>query len=146
MATRRAGRELAVQILYGIDLSGEEPAAAITRHLSSFDSGADASDFARLLVEGVALHRETLDARIAEASEHWRLERMSVVDRNILRVAIYEMIYTSDVPPSVAINEAIEIAKTYGTEASPPFINGLLDRVAALVAAGPGARSGKKEP
>jgi N utilization substance protein B len=91
-------------------------------------------EFARALVRGVAARREEIDALIAEASEHWRLDRMAVVDRNLLRLATYELIATPDVPTGVVLNEAIDLARTFGTEASPAFVNGVLDRVAAHVA------------
>ena len=94
------------------------------------------AEFARTLVRGVAARRKEIDALITEASENWRLDRMPVVDRNVLRMAVQELIATPDVPPGVVLNEAIELAKEFGTEASPAFVNGVLDRVAARVAAG----------
>jgi N utilization substance protein B len=135
MGTRRSGRELALQVLYGVDLSGDAPEAALERWSGSFDAPAEVAAFARALALGVTSNRAEIDAIIAGASENWRLERMSVVDRNILRIAVFEMIHTENVPVTVAIDEAIEIAKSYGTEASPAFINGILDRVAAGLAA-----------
>ena len=80
-------------------------------------------------MEGVASHLEELDAFIVRYSEHWRLERMTVVDRNLLRLAIYELLYQPQIPPKVVINEAVEMAKRYGSEASGGFINGILDQV-----------------
>lgn len=91
-------------------------------------------EFARALVRGVTARREEIDALLAEASEHWRLDRMPVVDRNLLRLATYELIGTPDIPPGVVLNEAIELARSFGAEASPAFVNGVLDRVAARVA------------
>jgi N utilization substance protein B len=88
-------------------------------------------EFARALVRGVASRREEIDRLIGAASEHWRLDRMPVIDRNLLRLAVYELISTPDVPPGVVLNEAIELAKEFGTEASPAFVNGVLDRVAS---------------
>jgi N utilization substance protein B len=81
------------------------------------------------LVEGVGSHLEELDAFIVRYSEHWRLERMTIVDRNLLRLAIYELLYQSQIPPKVVINEAVEMAKRYGSEASGGFVNGILDQV-----------------
>ncbi len=81
------------------------------------------------LVEGVAAHLEEMDVFIVRYSEHWRLERMTVVDRNLLRLAIYELLYQPQIPPKVVINEAVEMAKRYGSEASGGFINGILDQV-----------------
>jgi N utilization substance protein B len=80
-------------------------------------------------VEGVCLHRDAIDERLADASENWRVERMSPVDRNILRIALYEMFHRDDIPPRVSINEAIELAKRFGTEDSRAFVNGVLDRL-----------------
>jgi transcription antitermination protein NusB len=81
------------------------------------------------LVEGVASHLEELDALIVRYSEHWRLERMVAVDRNLLRLAAYELLYQSGIPPKVVINEAVELAKRYGTEVSGAFVNGILDHI-----------------
>ena len=78
---------------------------------------------------GVAAHQEELDALIARYSEHWRLERMALVDRNLLRLATFELLYRDDIPAKVVINEAVELAKRYGTEESGAFVNGLLDRI-----------------
>ena len=81
------------------------------------------------LVAGVAAHQEELDALIGRYSEHWRLERMAVVDRNLLRLAVYELLYLPEIPPKVVINEAVELAKRYGSEDSGGFVNGILDQV-----------------
>ena len=92
----------------------------------------------RELVAGVASHQEELDALIVRFSEHWRLERMTVVDRNLLRLAAYELLYQAKVPPKVVINEAVEMAKRYGSEDSGAFINGILDQIRAAMKAGAG--------
>lgn len=85
--------------------------------------------YGRKLVQGVEEHREEIDRRIEERAEGWPLERLHSVDRNLLRLAIYELLYEEDVPPEVVIDEAVELAKKYGTERSPAFINGILDRI-----------------
>lgn len=85
--------------------------------------------YGRKLVQGVEEHREEIDTLIAERAEGWPLERLHSVDRNLLRLAIYELLYEEDVPPEVVIDEAVELAKKYGTERSPAFINGILDRI-----------------
>jgi len=91
---------------------------------------ADDRQFAEELVKGAIDKIEELDGAIETAAEHWKLERMAVVDRNILRVAVYEILYRNDIPSAVTINEALEIAKKYSSSASAPFINGLLDKIA----------------
>jgi len=96
-----------------------------------------AKEFAGRLVEGVCLHREELDRMIREASLNWRLERMTRVDRNILRLAVFEIIFLEDIPPSVSIDEAVELGKLYGSTDSGAFINGVLDRI--VNAAGEGS-------
>jgi transcription antitermination factor NusB len=83
----------------------------------------------KTMVEGVTSHRDELDAFIVRYSEHWRLERMTIVDRNLLRVAIYELLYQPEIPPKVVINEAVEMAKRFGSEASGGFVNAILDQV-----------------
>ncbi len=87
------------------------------------------SDFTKKLVDGVRKNREMIDQEIEKHSLNWKLNRMSYIDRNILRIAIFEILYCDEIPLKVAINEAIEIAKTYGDKSSAPFINGILDQV-----------------
>jgi N utilization substance protein B len=141
MGTRRKGRELALQILYQLDvqdrLSDEQALALFWQNFArTAEEGAPASEeldgedreFANQLVRGVRQHLDELDAAISRASRNWRLERMARVDRNLLRLAVFELKHAKDVPPKVAINEAIEIAKRYGTAESPAFVNGILDR------------------
>ncbi len=96
----------------------------------------DEREFATAIVEGVERERERIDAEIRGASANWRLERMSQIDRNILRLATYELIAHADVPKNVILNEAIELAKTFGDEGSSSFVNGVLDRIAATVRSG----------
>lgn len=131
MGHRRKAREYALQILYQLDLN---PDAVLEEVLEEFWSrkGADPAmrEFTNLLVRGTLSHREEVDQQIQIWSEHWRLDRISVVDRNILRMAIFELFYVPDVPVRVTINEAIEIAKRYGERESAAFVNGILDRVA----------------
>lgn len=91
---------------------------------------AEADDeLTRRLVLGVIEHRNEIDPLIAERSEHWRLDRMAIIDRNILRMALYELLYCEDIPPKVTLNEAIDLGKRFGTEESGSFINGILDRI-----------------
>jgi transcription antitermination factor NusB len=130
MGRRRKAREVALQFLYQLDLGGD---ADPTPHEAEFWArhalDDDARAFADELVRGTKRNQGKIDSLIAQATEHWDLDRMAVVDRNILRVAVYELLWHADVPPKVAINEAIEIAKKIGTQESSRFINGILDRV-----------------
>ena len=145
MKSRRKAREAALQALYQCDSLGDWSADQIGLFLSEFvEMEEDSSDlskrnleFARALMLGVIERIDLVDGHISLASSHWSLPRMSRVDRNILRLATYEILFCNDIPPSVAINEAIEIAKRYGTEDSPMFINGVLDHIAVALAANP---------
>ena len=130
MGRRRKARELALQLLYQLDVQGEEHPGP---HLDDFwlqhPVDREAREFAESLVRGTKLHGAEIDELISRYAENWELDRMAVVDRNILRLAVYELVWGTDVPPKVAINEAIEIAKKFGTQESSRFINGILDRV-----------------
>ena len=130
MASRREGRELAVQALYQLEVTGDESGAALTHFWRQFSTSDSARDFAMTLVEGVRRERRRIDALLAEAAEHWRVSRLSKVDASVLRVAIYELLSCPDVPTRVSIDEAIEIARRFGTADSAAFVNGVLDRVA----------------
>jgi N utilization substance protein B len=137
MGSRRRSREIALQVLYQMDVTEEAPEEALGLFYELFRDDQErelrAPDpvrpFGEHLINGVYLHRDEIDRLITSASEHWRLERMSLVDRNILRLAIFEMVYCSDIPPKVSINEAVDLGKTFGTEESGAFINGILDHI-----------------
>ena len=130
MGRRRKARELALQLLYQLDVQGEERAEP---HLDDFwqrhPVDREAREFAESLVRGTKSHEAEIDALIARYAEHWELERMAVVDRNLLRQGIFELLWESGVPPKVAINEALEVAKKFSTQESSRFINGILDRI-----------------
>ena len=139
MGLRRRSREMALQVLYEIDAAQVAPEEAMTLYYELLESE-ETDDpeirapvagrpFAESLVQGVSSFRSELDEIIVSASEHWRLERMSIVDRNILRIALYEMLHCADIPPKVSINEAIELGKTFGSKDSGGFINGVLDHI-----------------
>ncbi len=130
MGARRKGRELAVQALYQIELSGESSEPALRLFFDNCDAGSRAKEFGAALVTGVRAQQERLDELIREASEHWRFDRLSRVDLNVLRVAAYELLQSPAVPISVVIDEAIEIARRFGTEESAVFVNGVLDQIA----------------
>jgi len=145
MGARRKGRELAVQALYQLDLTGETSAAALRLFLERADASARAKEFAATLIEGVQAEQIRLDELIAAASHNWRFERLSRVDLNVLRLAAYELSHTPKVPTSVVIDEAIEIARRFGTQNSADFVNGILDQIAGQlgVKEDPTLRSGR---
>jgi transcription antitermination protein NusB len=128
---RREGRELALQTLYALDLNPVATNDSLRQLRENAQVPATARDFAEELVKGVAANREAIDGRIEAQSKNWTIARISRVDLNILRIAIYELLFRSDIPKNVTINEAIEVAKKFGTEESPAFVNGILDEVAA---------------
>jgi N utilization substance protein B len=130
MGKRRKAREVALQFLYELDLNGEDDPAVRERDFwARHPLAADARAFSDGLVRGTKANQAKIDQMIAQCAEHWDLERMAVVDRNILRLAVYELAWGVEVPPKVAINEAIEIAKKFGTKESSRFINGVLDKI-----------------
>lgn len=126
---RRKARELALRMLYQVETAGEDPELALVRYCESFPYQQDILDYTRLLLSGIRQEQAAIDKSIENASEHWKLARTTYVDRSILRLAVFEMLYTPDVPPKVAIDEAIELGKKYGNEESRDFINGILDRI-----------------
>ena len=131
MSTRRKAREMALQMLYQSDVGGAEGEQVLAGFRPT-EYSADAErafSYARSLVEGTLSHRQEIDELIRQQAEHWRLERMPPVDRNILRLAVYEFLYQTDVPKLVILDEAIELAKEFGSEQSGRFVNGLLDGI-----------------
>ncbi len=138
-AKRTKARERALQALYQIDVAAEGIDDALSRFWKSFEPvEREVVALAEALVRGVAAHRRTIDETIERVSTNWRLDRMAKVDRNVLRLAVYELLET-DVPMKVVINEAIELGKKYGSESTGAFVNGVLDKVAAEL---PSARRG----
>lgn len=130
--SRSQCREWALQFLYQADFVGSRSPEDLARFWAHFHpEGPGVPAYLRALVAGVAAHQEELDALIARYSEHWRLERMTVVDRNLLRLAAYELLYEAKIPPKVVINEAVELAKQFGSEDSGAFVNAILDQIRA---------------
>ena len=129
MGVRRRAREIALQVLYQREFSQADQ----DLHLfwSNFEVLQGAMNFSERIIRGVEAHREDLDRIIERYSSHWKIDRMAHVDRNILRIAVYELLYCDDIPPKVAINEAIDIGKKFGSEDSGAFINGVLDKIKA---------------
>ncbi len=136
MGMRRKARECALQMLYQQELSKCSALKAIQLYWESNPPTDDARRYADELVHGIENHRIEIDGQIAENSMNWKLSRMAAVDKNILRIAVYELKYRSDVPSKVAINEAVEIAKRFGNADSGAFVNGILDNIARVVRAG----------
>ena len=131
--SRSRCREWALQFLYQAEFTGGRRPENLEGFWHHFQKEGAPPAYLQELVAGVAAHLEELDALIARYSEHWRLERMTLVDRNLLRLAICELLYQAGIPPKVVINEAVEVAKRFGTEASGAFVNGLLDRIREAV-------------
>lgn len=126
---RRRAREDALSLLYSGDIMESDAATLIEE--GDFPEDIELGEYAESLVRGVTEHRADIDERLAATSENWSVDRMPVVDRALLRLAVYEMVYVDDVPVSVAINEAVELAKIYGGEdESSRFVNGVLGRIA----------------
>lgn len=130
MGARRRGRESALQILYHLDTVGGTVEQGVNLYYGTLADSAAGRQFAELLVRGVDDEKQAVDDAIQAASHHWRLNRMSRVDRNVLRVGAYELLFCDDIPRRVTLNEAVELAKRFGSEGSGSFVNGLLDRIA----------------
>ena len=140
MGTRRISREAALQFLYQEDFTigpeqqfGYDLAERFDLFCALFQVNKKARPYALCLLRGITAHLSRIDELIAEAASNWRLVRIAATDRNLLRIAIFEMLELDDVPPQVAINEAVEIAKRFAGEDSPKFINGVLDAVRATL-------------
>ncbi|MDI6716038.1 MAG: transcription antitermination factor NusB [Actinomycetota bacterium] len=129
MLERRKARKDALEILYEKEITGQPLDLIIENRLAA--RGEKASGFTIRLVKGVEEHREQIDNIIRTHTDNWALERMPIVDRNLIRIGLYEMLYEEDIPYSVSINEAVELAKIYGMEESSRFINGVLGKVAS---------------
>ncbi|RME82869.1 MAG: transcription antitermination factor NusB [Planctomycetota bacterium] len=131
MSKRNLARKMAMQELYRQDLLQEEEASIekLRKNLGDRTKKEEIIDFAIRLIQGYQAHKEEIDSMISQHLENWKLERLSFIDRNILRLGVYELIYCEDIPHQVTINEWVEIAKTYSTFKSGSFINGVLDKI-----------------
>jgi N utilization substance protein B len=127
---RRRARSVALKILYELDATHHQPGAVMTYRLAEESLTPEGETFVRQLVTGVLQHRERLDELIHRHAPEWPVEQMAVVDRNVLRLAIFEFDIARVTPLKVAINEAVELAKTYGSDSAPRFINGVLGALA----------------
>lgn len=130
MRKRTRSRELALQVLYQLDARGADAIEQMDHFLQSEEPNEiEVHEFTRKLVSGTIEAKESIDELLSAAAENWKLHRMAIVDRNILRMAVYEMLHIEEIPAKVSINEAIELGKRYSTKQSGSFINGILDRI-----------------
>lgn len=130
MKTRRRARRVTLETLYEYDIAEHDPETILLDRVADSPMESTGVDFARRLIYGVIEHQEEMDILIAQSAPEWPLDQMAVIDRNILRIAIYEFIIDGETPVKVAINEAVELAKTYGSDSAPRFINGVLGTLA----------------
>jgi N utilization substance protein B len=129
MGARRKARELALQMLFQFDMAGNPPDTIVATFEDLQKSKANTREFAVKIFRGTVDHMQEIDDMIQQQADNWRLTRMAVVDRNIIRMSIYEFMHETDTPKLVIIDEAIEIAKKFGTQKSSQFINGILDGI-----------------
>lgn len=129
MRIRTQARECAVQVLYQVELTKCDWQEAYDDYFSTNDQSFGIKKFTSFLVEGIVAHSEKLDEPIKKYARNWDLDRMAIIDRNVLRLGIFELLYVIDIPPKVSINEAVELAKKFGDLDSAKFVNGILDSV-----------------
>lgn len=135
MKKRTRSRELALQFLYQVDLIGPEKMEDLTEFLREEGEDTDTTRYARQLVEGTVDATPELDEEIQAVAQNWQIDRMAVIDRNVLRMAAFELLHCEEIPPKVAINEGIELGKRFSTQNSGAFINGILDKIKNRAAA-----------
>ena len=131
MKVRRRARMAVLQTLYELDFADHDPKLALEARFEERDLPESAKRFARSLVVGVQTYRTYLDGVVGELAPEWPISQIAAIDRNVLRIAIYELLFEPDIPPKVAINEAVELAKMFGGESSPRFVNGVLGSLVA---------------
>lgn len=129
MGARRQARELALQFLYQLEYNQEDLDGALNNFFAERKTPRKIRVFAEKLIRGVVRERQRIDQLLARCADNWDLRRMGTVERNVMRLALYEMLFCADIPPAVTINEAIEITKQYCDTESGHFVNGVLDRV-----------------
>lgn len=135
MKKRTRSRELALQFLYQIDLLGPQKLEDLTDFLREEGGDTETTAYARVLIEGTVDATPELDEEIQTVAQNWQIERMAVIDRNVLRMAAFELLHCEEIPPKVAINEGIELGKRFSTQNSGAFINGILDKIKNRAAA-----------
>ena len=136
MGTRRKARELAMQALFFMDMQQDFSTESLQRFCANFAPKSDQRSFFYRLVNGVLACKDELDPLVERFSENWSLGRMSCVDRNVMRIAVFELVCCRDIPAKVSINEAVDIGKKFGTDESGAFINGIVDSIRAAVECG----------
>ncbi len=151
MGKRRKSRECALQILFELEFNPADGRDLIRRYWDRQSAAAEVREYGTWLVDGVLGHKDEIDALIQAESEHWRLARMAVVDRNVLRIAVCELLYEPSLVPAIVIDEAIEIARKYSGNEAAVFVNGVLDAVRKKTGRGrlpkrPEAKEGRHEP
>ena len=129
MGTRRQARELAMQALFYMDIRKDASEETLENFCGCFCPSKKSRPFFRKLVNGVLETKGQIDSLVERYSQNWNISRMSCVDRNVMRIAVYEMLYCDDIPPKVSINEAVDIGKKFGTQESGAFINGIMDSI-----------------
>lgn len=127
MGKRREARESTLQILFQLEFNDSDAEQVFRLYWRDRKASKEVKEYCQWLIKGIISHKESIDKSIQSVSEHWRLSRMPVVDRNILRMAVFELFYEKDVAPAIIINEAIEIAKKFSSEQAAVFVNGVLD-------------------
>jgi N utilization substance protein B len=133
MGTRRQARELAMQALFYMDMQNKASQKMLQNFCEIFRPSKKSESFFLELVNGVLETKVEIDAFIERFSKNWKINRMSCVDRNVMRIAVYELLYCRDIPPKVSINEAVDVGKKFGTEESGAFINGIMDSIRAAL-------------
>ena len=130
MRTRRRARRLALEVLYEFDLAEHPALPTLARRLAEQQMETTGAEFARAIINGIVSYQDKMDRIISRYAPEWPLDQMAIIDRNILRIAIYEFLVDGETPIKVAINEAVELAKTYGSDSAPRFVNGVLGTLA----------------
>ncbi len=136
MRKRTQAREYALQILYQIDVRNDPEDKILVDFWKNIETEPEISDFAAKLVIGTIRNKKKIDEMISKYASNWKLSRMAVIDRNVLRMAAYELLFCEDIPPKVSINEAVDLAKKFGDTESGKFVNGILDKINKEEAAG----------
>lgn len=145
MASRRKSRELALQMLFQWEVGAHSPENVMSTFLMANTANAEVKEFARGLFEGTVENVQSIDPLLRRHAEHWKLERMAAVDRNVLRLALYELLHHPETPPAVVINEALELARRFSAAESVDFVNGVLDAVRKALSLGASPGNGQAQ-